>query len=160
MFQQPLQLLDITLAGSAIGATVWFFFIQSPALIKFMGRDKFVPVQMRLTKVLFATLSVVTLIVVGLSVLLVGFSYGSVLDGAVLAAVAALACHFYVVPRALRAGGKGRMETSEAGGDNSVGKFAVEGSGPSAKFWHQTLVVFVVVLLVGLVVHLDGVLGV
>ncbi len=160
MLQQPLQLLDIVLAGSAIGATVWFFFIQSPVLINFMGRDRFVPVQMRLTKVLFATLSVVTLIIVGLSVLLVGLRFGAVLGGAVLAAVAALASHFYVVPRALRAGGKGRLEAKKAGDEGSVADFAVEGSGPSAKFWHQTVVAMVVVILVGLLVHVDGVLGV
>jgi hypothetical protein len=36
-----------------IGAPVWVFFLQSPALFAFMGRSKFIPPMMRLTKVLF-----------------------------------------------------------------------------------------------------------
>ena len=83
---------------------------------------------------------------------------GPALWGAVLVAGGALIAHFYVIPRALRAGGKGRFETKRAGDDASIAKFASEGSGPSATFWHRMVVVFVVVILVGVVVSVEGVL--
>ncbi len=158
MLAHPLELLDVLIASLAIGATVWFFFIQSPALIRSMGRDRFVPLQMRLTRLLFAVLMYATLAVLGLSLVL-SPGVGPVLAGAVIAAAGALFSHFYVIPRALRAGGKGRAEARKAGDEGSVAQFAVEGSGPSSKFWHQLVVVFVVVILGGLVVHVGGVLG-
>ncbi len=158
MFDHPLELLDLLIVSLVVGATVWFFFIQSPALIRSMGRDRFVPLQMRLTKLLFAVLMYATLAVLGLSLVLAP-ALGPVLAGAAVAALAAAFSHLYVIPRALRAGGKGRVEARKAGDDGSVASFAVEGSGPSARFWHQMVVAFVVVILGAMVVHVGGVLG-
>ena len=76
--------------------------------------------------------------------------------GAAIAAAAALVANFYVIPRALRAGGKGRAETMAEGGDNSVAKFASEGSGPSATFWHRMVVLFVVAILLGALLNMYG----
>ena len=64
---------------------------------------------------------------------------------------------FAIISRALKAGGKGRIETMAEGGYNSVGKFASEGSGPSAKFWHRTVVVFVGLVLIEAVINIDGI---
>ena len=153
-----IALLDILTASLAIGATAWFFFVQSPALIKSMGRDRFVPIQMRLTKLLFRMLVYVTLAVLVLSLVLAP-SLGPVLAGAVIAAAGARDHVEMAEQRALRAGGKGRAEARKAGDEGSVAQFAVEGSGPSSKFWHQLVVVFVVVILGGLVVHVGGVLA-
>lgn len=145
--------IDLAVAGFLVGSNIWFFFLQSPLLIAIMGRNKFVPIQMKLTKLLFRSLSVAAVALV----LLAWFSGGSqALVGAVFAAVSALVAHFYVIPQALKAGGKGRAETIADGGDHSVGKFASEGSGPSAAFWHRTVVVFVVLILIGALVNISG----
>jgi hypothetical protein len=154
MGTQILELVDLVVAGFTVGAIVWFFFIQSPALISSMGREKFVPIQMRLTKVLFRVLSVSALVLVVLSWFASG---GIAFLAATLSAVAAVVAHFFVIPRALRAGGKGRVETVNAGGDASVAKFASEGAGPSAAIWHRTVVVFVVIILAGTIVNMGAV---
>ncbi len=147
--------LELALAGFLIGSNAWFFFLQSPALISAMGRDKFVPIQMRLTKLLFRSQSVAAVLLFILAWLI---SDTLATLGAGLAALAAVIAHFYVIPRALRAGGKGRAETMAEVGDKSVAKFASEGSGPSAAFWHRTVVVFVVLILGGSIVNLYSVL--
>ncbi len=145
--------IDLAVAGFLVGANVWFFFIQSPLLINIMGRSKFVPIQMKLTKLLFRSLSVAAVMLV----ILAWISSGTLaLYGALFAAVSALIAHYYVIPQALKAGGKGRVETIAEGDDSSVAKFASEGSGPSAAFWHRTVVVFVVLILIGALVNISG----
>ncbi len=145
--------IDLAIAGFLVGANVWFFFIQSPLLITIMGREKFVPIQMKLTKLLFKSLSIAAVLLVSLA----WFSGGAVaILGAVFSAVSALIAHFYVIPQALKAGGKGRAETVAKGGDHSVAKFASEGSGPSASFWHRTVVVFVVLIIIGALANISG----
>lgn len=42
--------IDILATSLVVGATAWFFFIQSPILYKAMNREQFVPVQMRLSR--------------------------------------------------------------------------------------------------------------
>lgn len=54
------RIVDLLAVAFAIGATSWFFFIQSGALVKKMGRDRFVPIQMALTATLFKALSLAT----------------------------------------------------------------------------------------------------
>ena len=145
--------IDLAVACFLVGANVWFFFLQSPLLISIMGREKFVPIQMKLTKLLFKSLTVAAVLLV----LLAWFSGGTqTIFGAVFAAASALAAHFVIIPRALKAGGKGRAETIAEGGDHSVAKFASEGSGPSAAFWHRMVVVFVVLILIGALVNISG----
>lgn len=145
--------IDLAVAGFLVGANVWFFFLQSPLLISIMGREKFVPIQMKLTKLLFKSLTVAAVLLV----LLAWFSGGTqTIFGAVFAAASALLAHFVIIPRALKAGGKGRAETIAEGGDHSVAKFASEGSGPSAAFWHRMVVVFVVLILIGALVNISG----
>ena len=146
--------IDLAVAGFLVGANVWFFFLQSPLLISIMGREKFVPIQMKLTKLLFKSLTVAAVLLV----VLAWFSGGTqTIFGAVFAAASALIAHFVIIPRALKAGGKGRVETIAKGGDHSVAKFASEGSGPSAAFWHRMVVVFVVLILIGALVNISGI---
>ena len=146
--------IDLAVAGFLVGANVWFFFIQSPLLISIMGREKFVPIQMKLTKLLFQSLGVAGVALVFLAWFIGG---SQTLFGALFAAVSAVTAHYYVIPKALKAGGKGRVETMADGGDHSVAKFASEGSGPSAAFWHRTVVVFVVLILIGALVNIGGI---
>jgi energy-converting hydrogenase Eha subunit A len=149
-----LNYLDVVLSGSVIGATAWFFFVQSPVLIKMMGRDRFTPIQMRLTKILFQTLTIATALIVVLSFLGGGGVTSLSFLGAVVGLLGAAINKYLIVPRALIAGGKGRMEEKDKADDKSVQSFAVEGAGPAAKTMHQTVVLFVVVMLGGLAVHL------
>ena len=150
-----IAILDLAVAGYLVGANVWFFFLQSPALVAAMGREKFVPIQMRLTKLLFRSLSAAA---VALAVLALIGGGSVAIAGALLAAGAALVAQVAILPRAFRAGGKGRAETMAAGGDKSVAKFASEGAGPSATFWHRTVVVFVVLILAGALLNMSGTL--
>ena len=55
---QVAQILDVFASSFAFGATVWFFFVQSPVLLKRLGRETFVPIQMGLTVTLFQVLTV------------------------------------------------------------------------------------------------------
>eukprot|EP01083_Nonionella_stella_P173719 600078_1 len=43
-------LVDISLMSMVIGSTVWVFFIQSGALMKALGRERFIPIMMKVTK--------------------------------------------------------------------------------------------------------------
>ncbi len=154
MPQNLALIMDLLFSSFVLGATVWFFFVQSPALIKWMGRDKFVPIQMRLTKILFKTLSIIMVITTFFTALHTGLSLNPGLISVLIALGGTLFNTYYVIPRALKAGGKGRIEEKDQSNDKSVGTFAVEGSGPSAKFWHLMVVGFVVVMLGGLIPHM------
>lgn len=154
MPQSLALIMDLLLSSFVLGASVWFFFIQSPALIKWMGRDKFVPIQMRLTKILFKTLSIAMVIITALALVHTGLTLTNGLVAIFIALGGTLFNTYYVIPRALKAGGKGRSEEKNQSNDKSVGTFAVEGSGPSAKFWHLMVVGFVVVMLGGLIPHM------
>ena len=44
------RVIDIGLTSMVLGQTIWVFFIQSGVLMKFLGREKFVPIMMKITK--------------------------------------------------------------------------------------------------------------
>ncbi len=64
---QIARTIDFFALAFVFGATAWFFFVQSPVLLKKLGREQFVPIQMRLTVVLFRTLIVFLFIMFGAS---------------------------------------------------------------------------------------------
>jgi len=64
---RAIEAADLLASSFVIGATIWFFFIQSPVLMKELARERFVPIQMRLTIVLFRTLSGALLAMLGAS---------------------------------------------------------------------------------------------
>ena len=158
MHPQILPMLDLLLSASAVGATLWFFFVQSPVLIRWMGRDRFVPIQMKLTRVLFRVLTALLALLVALALVQRQGPLGPLQWGAIVALIGASVNSFFVVPRALRAGAQGRKETRARGDDGSVGAFVSEGTGPSAKIWHRTVVAFVIVMLGGLLPHMAALL--
>jgi hypothetical protein len=57
-----LTTLDILCLGLVLGSTVFFFFVQSPKLLQFMGREKFVTVQMKITSWFFTYIQIPLLI--------------------------------------------------------------------------------------------------
>ncbi len=64
---QFVRVIDLFAVAFVFGATIWFFFVQSPVLLKKMGREQFVPIQMRLTVVLFKSLTISLFIMTGAS---------------------------------------------------------------------------------------------
>lgn len=149
-----LNAVDLMASSFVFGTTVWFFFIQSPVLLKRMGRDQFVPLQMRLTVVLFRALTVAMTIATAATVT----QAGTVSSPAVLASLAALMAtvinKYIVVPRALIAGGRGLKEVRGRDAEASVAKFNVEGVGSATTLLHRMVVLFVVLMLAGVVAHL------
>ncbi|MCB9893408.1 MAG: DUF4149 domain-containing protein [Planctomycetes bacterium] len=145
--------VDLLALAFALGATLWFFFVQSPLLFKQMGRAKFVPLQMRLTKVLFRSLSVAVALMSAATV----FHHAAVPSMPVCSAVAGLVGvlvnSFVVIPRALKAGAASMQDGHSCGGECAMTAFASEGGGNTTRFWHRMVVALVVVMLGGLLPH-------
>uniref|UniRef100_A0A7S2Q4N7 DUF4149 domain-containing protein n=1 Tax=Skeletonema marinoi TaxID=267567 RepID=A0A7S2Q4N7_9STRA len=145
--------LDQGLTGFTVGVTVYFFFIQSPKLGKTMGKEKFVPLMMALTRTWAKTMFLSSTANLATSL------YLSSNDTMNISLVAigwmAMALNwFVVVPAALKAGAR---STRERKGDNSkdLKEFAVNGGGKTeTKSLHQTVVVFVLIMVGAFVGHL------
>jgi hypothetical protein len=156
---QITQAIDLFSMALVFGATVWFFFVQAPALLKKLGREGFIPIQMRLTVVLFRTLTVSLLVMLGAAA---GHSpLGSITTltaGIALAAV--LINHFIIIPRALKAGGQGYKDIKGKDSEGSTLGFASEGIGDRTQLLHRLVVLFVVIMLGGVVAHGIGLLSV
>ena len=54
--------IDILCLGLVFGSTVFFFFVQSPNLMQFLGREKFVTIQMKITAWFFAYIQIPLLV--------------------------------------------------------------------------------------------------
>lgn len=147
------RVLDLLATSFAFGATVWFFFVQSPVLLHRLGREKFVPIQMGLTVVLFRALTAATALVVLATALQGHGPRSSVMVTALVALAAAVINRWVVVPRALRAGGASRRDLKGKDREGSTAEFASEGAGNQTRLLHRLVVLFVVVMLVGLVLH-------
>lgn len=166
-----------------IGAPIWVFFLQNPTLFAFMGRSKFIPPMMRLTKILFRwtqTLPVASAVALSTSLLTdiqvdcthTKYKYAYTTPWAILPAAAVAVNSLVVVPRALAAGAKATtvqgQSTATSTANSTWSKttkigsktadFAVSGGDGNKKSvtrtLHQTVVILVVVMLVGAVGHL------
>lgn len=145
--------LDAALLAFALGATVWFFFVQSPALLRWMGKERFLPVQMRLTRVLFTALAVAVPAMLVAAVIHGHELLWQHIATAGLATLAALGGALVVVPRALRAGGASLRDLRKDGGSDSVAEFASVGGGRASRTLHRMVVGVVLVMLAGLLGH-------
>jgi hypothetical protein len=72
---------------------------------------------------------------------------------AVVGAIAGFINKTFVVPNALKAGAASVAERRGKDSEGSMEKFAVEGGGKGTKFWHQTVVAFVLLMTVGATLH-------
>jgi hypothetical protein len=154
--QTSLLALDQLLAGFSVGTTVWFFFIQSPFLLKILGKEKFTPTMMKLIELWAKTVSALFVLVQPLRVVLSGNKASPIMDLVPLAIgwTAIAVNRFVIVPRALQAGWKSSRGRK---GDNSkdVKDFAVQGGGRTeTKSLHQTVVLYVLIMSGGLVGHM------
>ena len=145
--------VDLFAMSVVLGATAWFFFIQSPMLFKSMSRERFLPLQMRLTVLFFNAMTIL------LGVMLAGAAVqpGSVLGWpTITAAVAFVAVginKLIIVPMALRAGGRSMGKREGQGETGTAVDFANGGAGQSTKALHRAVVAMVVVMVAGLVAH-------
>lgn len=57
--------VELVCMALVLGATVFFFFVQSPQLMTFLGREKFVPIQMKITTWFFSFIQI-PLVIVGI----------------------------------------------------------------------------------------------
>jgi hypothetical protein len=147
--------IDLFLTGFTVGTTVWFFFIQSPMLFNLMGREKFVPIMMQMTRLWVHTMFLSTSTLLAVSLVIKHDYRESLQFYYVLAGwVAILTNRFVMVPNALKAGASSHQERK---GDNSkdVKSFVVEGgSKTETKTMHQAVVTFVLIMSAALVAHL------
>ena len=160
--QQLSSIVGLLAAAFVFGTTVWFFFIQAPFLLARLGRERFVPIQMMATRVLGKTLVVGTLLMLGAALLAAATLAGGpplspfsplVLSAAV-ALLGALVNDRVLIPRALKAGGRGHVEIRGHDKDASTAGFAADGVGAATATLHRLVVLFVVVMLAGVVPHL------
>ena len=90
-----LNTIDILCLGLVLGSTVFFFFVQSPKLLLFMGREKFVTIQMKITAWFFAYIQTPLLLS-----LLLSYKHGGLrLSSAGIALAGGFINYAVVVPR-------------------------------------------------------------
>lgn len=152
------RVVDLLAAATVWGATVWFFFVQSPVLLRRLGRERFVPLQMRLTVVLFRTLTILLGVVAAATIVHSGL-VGAAVGTAAVALAGGAINRWVVVPRALKAGGRSRGEIKGMDEEGTVAGFASRGAGQRTKLLHRLVVVFVVVMLAGVAAHAVVLLG-
>lgn len=135
-----------------VGSLVWFFFVQTMFLMKRLGRDRFVPLQLVLVRPLFKTVLVLSLIGAAAAWIARASFIGLGLAAAAVFLAAALVG--LVVPRAVRAGGASLRETVSADDEPSLGRFTTDGGGDATKVWHRVLGLMAVALVVVSSAHL------
>lgn len=144
--------INIPIAAFIFGATIWFFFLQSPYLLKKLGRDAFVPIQMQLTVLLFNALLILT-IALFISTIVQNKITSDVFISAAITLLGTAINKFLIIPKALRAGGSGLRDVKGKNKEGTVANFASLGVGNKTKIMHRLVVVFVVVMLAGTVWH-------
>ncbi len=158
MTAAPIVLLEALLVAGSLGATIWFFFVQTPALLRGMGMKKFLPLQIRLVRIFAPALAAGTTAVLLASL----FRHGgpsAALWPAALAAASAWINAAYVVPRAVRQGGAAIRDVHKGeGGDGSLTSFTLDGGGEPTKLFHRLVVLFVLLMVGGLLAEGSGLL--
>jgi hypothetical protein len=157
--QSLVSIIDLLATATLIGATVWFFFVQSPVMLARAGRERFVPMQMKLTRVLFRVLEGLAIVAVAGAAFHSGLDSASVTLPAIVGLVAVVINNRLVIPRALRAGGAAMKDIRGRDEEGSVGGFASEGAGEATTWMHRLVVVFVVAMLGGMGTHLVALMG-
>ena len=146
------NVLDQLLHAASVGITVWHFFVFSPRMFGFLGRRKFVPQMMLLTRA-WATTTLLLQATASVASFLVSaslFSSRVSLAALVLQAINSL----FVVPLALKRG-HASMQEREKTDSRDFKDFAVEGgSSSSTKPLHLTVVAFVLAATVANIAHL------
>lgn len=147
-----LRIIDFFFVTFIIGTTTWFFFLQSPLLLRKMKREKFVQIQMMLTKFLFKVLTISLFIVLMLNIMHTPFiSISSI--SIIISFLAVLINFLIIVPKAIKAGGQSFKEIRGQDNNGTISNFASKGVSNHTKILHRTVVIFVVIMLVGTAIH-------
>jgi hypothetical protein len=150
-----LIIIELLFAEFVICCSVFFFFVQSPALFGLLGREKFVPIMMYLTKhVFFVYVPLASLLATAFALYNTSFNFSSLRSIFSLASCsfASVNC-FIVVPRALQAGAA-TIGNRKGDNTNSAVEFASTGGAKQGtKFWHRTVVLFVLLMVTSSFVH-------
>eukprot|EP00284_Hemiselmis_tepida_P008958 CAMPEP_0174923226 /NCGR_PEP_ID=MMETSP1355-20121228/6438_1 /TAXON_ID=464990 /ORGANISM="Hemiselmis tepida, Strain CCMP443" /LENGTH=145 /DNA_ID=CAMNT_0016168885 /DNA_START=43 /DNA_END=477 /DNA_ORIENTATION=- len=132
---------DIICNSYVVGASVWYFFLSSPVMMKSLGREKFVPLMMSLMKVFFTSCCVSLTASLALTYIHTKGNVGGLPFLSQLVGLAgALLNKFVIGPNALAAGKASMGERKGKDGEGSLGKFASEGGfggKGGTKFWHR-----------------------
>lgn len=143
--------METVVASSIVAITVWFFFIQSPFLFNHLGRAKFVPIMMAITKVFFKFILIPCIIQF---LLAIARTDGGIALGPLVCLSGICINYFIIVPNALKAGLRSTKERN-AEENNSVKDFVVEGgSKTETAFWHRLVIVFTLVMVAGSALNL------
>lgn len=160
--QQIAITVDVLSTAFVFGATVWFFFLQAPLLLSKLGRERFIPIQMMATKLLARALLAGTALMLGAALVGAAAVDSLAVLTAALALLGALVNQRVLIPRALRAGGRGHRDIRDKDDEASAAAFAADGVGDATAVLHRLVVLFVVVMLGGAIPHalvLAGLLG-
>ena len=152
---------DAALAGGVLAVTIWFFFLQSPALFRLMGRKAFVPIMMKLTQLYFDWLLPSTAAVAALA--LMGQPGSRSLQQKISqpqALFAMLALFFaavnrqVVVPMALAAGRRSAKERAASDTKEVTDFVSQGGSRTETKTLHRTVVALVLLMAASMAAHM------
>jgi hypothetical protein len=119
-------------AAVVVGANIWVFGLQAPLLLKSMGRARFVPLQMQVTRKLLEVL-VILLAVQLLATLAKRLAPTLALAAALLAFAAAAIVRFVLLPRAFRAAGRQKVADAKTSPSPGEEAFFAEGLGEETK---------------------------
>jgi hypothetical protein len=126
-----------------------------------MGRERFVPIQMFLTRTLAPVLAAGTGLIL-VAAWLSELTLSAAVWTAAIAFAGALVNQQNIIPRALRAGGQGHRDIRGLDEEGSTAGFVSVGVGNKTATMHRLVVAFIVFMRLGLVPHgliLAGVIG-
>lgn len=152
------RMLDLLLMSFVLGATAWFFFIQSPALIRLLGRPQFVALQMRMIRIYFMSIVPALYLSAVASWFIAGVA-SHLFMTSLMAALAASVNAWVILPRALRAGKESQRASMEKGATLPMASFASEGARQETKVFHRLIVLIVGIMLVLVLGHGFHVIG-
>jgi len=151
---------DFVCNSYVVGATVWYFFISSPIIMKSLGRERFVPLMMTLMKVFFTSVCVALSVSLALTYIHTKGDTSSIsFLTQLFGLTSAMMNKFVIGPKALAAGKASMDERKGKDKEGSLNKFASEGGSGGTKVWHRTVVLFVFSMLGGVLPHMFEVLG-
>jgi len=151
--------VDLLATSLIIGATIWFFFVQSPALYHAMEREQFVPIQMRLAKLLFSTLLIAQAAAFVLSLVVSRPTLSLSTETALIALLLGGLNRLLIFPRALRAGAASHQSHEAKGETGTIVTFVTSGAGRSAELMHRVVVGVVILMTAAIVFHGYGVIA-
>eukprot|EP00581_Thalassiosira_minuscula_P019681 CAMPEP_0183728290 /NCGR_PEP_ID=MMETSP0737-20130205/27663_1 /TAXON_ID=385413 /ORGANISM="Thalassiosira miniscula, Strain CCMP1093" /LENGTH=168 /DNA_ID=CAMNT_0025960183 /DNA_START=135 /DNA_END=641 /DNA_ORIENTATION=- len=151
---------DQLFAGFTISITIWHFFLQAPTLMKLLGKEKFVPLMMQLTRLWVKTVFVSSSALL-ITAMWLSYNYQAIIVPTMkfhwvgIGWLSIFINRYVIVPRALKAGARSVQQRKGDGSKDFIQDFVVEGGGKNeTKALHQTVVLFVLIMVGSFFGHL------